>query len=268
MLNSQVCRFEHFTEDWYRRWERELRLDDERRAPRWHRKVWEYCAVLETLDERGLLRPGVKALGFAVGREPIPALLAAYGVDVTATDQAPRRKSARIWARSGEHAAGKEALFRPELVARADFDARVTFRHADMNGRWEWPDGSFDAVWSCCALEHLGGLEHGWRFVERSARLLKPGGIAVHTTEYNVSSNDRTVRRGPGVIYRRRDVEELDGRLRREGRALAEMDFRAGTHEFDRLFDRPPYEKTLGRQHVKLFLDGYVVTSALLVVVA
>ena len=42
-----------------------------------------------------------------------------------------------------------------------------------------------------------------------SLRFLRPGGIAIHTTEFNVSSNDNTVADGDTVIYRKRDIEDL-----------------------------------------------------------
>lgn len=88
----------------------------------------------------------------------------------------------------------------------------------------------------------------------------------MHTTEFNCSSNDATVKRGPGVIYRQRDIEELDHRLRREGRALAQPDFWPGEGEYDRIYDTPPYF-TSGKQHVKLEIDGFISTSMLVTVV-
>ena len=38
-------------------------------------------------------------------------------------------------------------------------------------------------------------------FIEGAMNLLKPGGIAVHTTEYNVSSNEETIMEGNDVIF-------------------------------------------------------------------
>ena len=43
--------------------------------------------------------------------------------------------------------------------------------------------GSFDFIWSSCSFEHLGSLGEGERFVLEALRFLKPGGVAVHTTE-------------------------------------------------------------------------------------
>ena len=75
----------------------------------------------------------------------------------------------------------------------------------------------FDFTWSSCAFEHLGNLAAGCDFVVEQMRCLAPGGVAVHTTELNVSSDDRTVESGATVLYRRRDIEDLAARLRRLG---------------------------------------------------
>jgi hypothetical protein len=86
----------------------------------------------------------------------------------------------------------------------------VNFRPVDMRDlRLPW-DETFDFLWSSCSLEHLGSLEAGMDFVKQSTDLLKPGGVAVYTTEFNVSSNDETLTSGPLVVYRKRDVEKLD----------------------------------------------------------
>ena len=49
----------------------------------------------------------------------------------------------------------------------------------------------FDFCWSSCSLERLGSIEAGLNFIKASINTLKVGGVAVHTTEYNVSSNRR-----------------------------------------------------------------------------
>ena len=127
------------------------------------------------------------------------------------------------------------------------------------------PKKHFDFLWSSCAIEHLGSLEDGLTFVRNSLDCIKPGGIAVHTTEYNVSSNDQTIEVGPSVIYRRKDLESLDRSLRAEGGAIENLDFEAGAEPHDIGFDYPPYY-TNGRQHIKLRLDEYISTSILLII--
>jgi len=273
-LGTAICRYEHFESPWFARWnalvDRELReiiaLQGARDGhPRFHRKAWEWCAVLAAIDARGLLRPGVRALGFAVGTEPVASILAAHEVDVVATDLPAGEKNVRQWS-AAQHAASLEAVYKPNLVDRALFDRHVRFEPLDMNKPFALEEKSFDLIWSCCAFEHLGTLERGLDFVARSSRLLKPGGFAFHTTEYTVTSNDKTLERGEVVFYRRRDIEELDRRLRRDGRTLEPADFFAGSARDDLVFDRAPYYREPDRQHIKLEFSNHIITSALIVV--
>lgn len=123
--------------------------------------------------------------------------------------------------------------------------------------------GEYDFLWSSCAFEHLGTLDGGLDFVVSAMRLLKPGGIAVHTTEFNVSSNNDTLAEGPDCLYRRRDFENLDYRLRRIGCGLDPIDYFAGTDPNDLRFDRAPFFQR-GNVHIKLEIGGFVCTSILL----
>lgn len=269
MLGSIVCRYDHFMTEWYQLWASRLPLahyglDPSPRPDRPHRKAWEWCAIAQALAERGMLAEGRRGCGFAVGTEPLPSLFAARGVAVLATDQAATGE-AEEWRATGQHAASLEMLHRPETISRAEFERRVRFRAADMRALGlPWGE-HFDFLWSSCSIEHLGNLDAGMRFVEESTRLLVPGGCAVHTTEFNVASNDDTLAEGGSVIYRRRDIKELGYRLRRIGCGLALAEYDAGNHPYDLDYDVPPYGGS-ERQHVKLLLDGHITTSMLLII--
>lgn len=272
-----VCRFEHFSAPWFAAWEGVIEPDLRELLalhgappgrPRFHRKAWEWIAVLAAMEERGLLREGVRALGFAVGNEPLAAVLASRGVDVVGTDVPVKEQTASAWANDGQHAGSLAALEKPRIVDHETFARRTRFVPADMRKPLDFPAASFDAIWSCCAIEHLGSLEAGTDFVLRSAALLKPGGFAFHTTEYNLSSDDRTLRKGGTVLYRERDVEALDRDLRRRGACLERLDLFPGSALHDRRYDVNPYYHDATREHVKLMLDGFVTTSALLIVCA
>ena len=89
------------------------------------------------------------------------------------------------------------------------FRERVTFEAVDMNDIPRKFRGGFDFCWSACSLEHLGSLEHGLTFIENSMDTLKEGGVAIHTTEFNLSSNDDTFETRDLSLYRRRDIQEL-----------------------------------------------------------
>jgi SAM-dependent methyltransferase len=268
MLTSMVCRYEHFLTHWYGTWSALLPLvhygiDPDPRPERPHRKAWEWCAISQALLERDMLQPGRNGCGFAVGLEPLPSVFAARGVDVLATDQAATA-GAEAWMATGQHASSLSNLFRPELIDRHTFNSRVRFQPADMRNLGLPWDERFDFVWSSCSIEHLGSLDAGLEFIEQSMQLVAPGGCAVHTTEFNVSSNDATLSEGESVIYRRRDIEDLDLRLRRIGCGLSRCDFFPGDHAYDLDFDVPPYGQS-ARRHVKLLLGGHVSTSILLV---
>ena len=269
MLASMVCCYEHFLTDWYGTWASVLPLgrygiEPGPRPGRPHRKAWEWTAIAQALHERGMLQPGRKGCGFAVGQEPLTSLFAARGAEILATDL-PATDDAAPWVTTGQHAASLDSLYRSELIGRDEFDARVRFRPADMRALGLPWNERFDFVWSSCSIEHLGDLAAGLDFVEQATRLLLPGGCAVHTTEFNVTSNDDTPSRGDIVIYRRRDIEALDRQLRRVGCGLSRCDFYAGNHPDDLDFDLPPYGRP-DRQHIKLLLGGHVTTSMLLIV--
>ena len=119
----------------------------------------------------------------------------------------------------------------------------------------------FDFTWSSCALEHLGSLAAGADFVVAQMECLEPGGVAVHTTEYLVASNDATVEAGGTVFYRRRDIEALADQLRGAGHHI-DVDFTLGATPEDLHVDVPPYTDV----HLRTRLGGYVTTSLALVI--
>src|SRR5204862_2356900 len=110
---------------------------------------------------------------------------------------------------------------------------RVSFRPVDMNNIPE-DLGGFDFIWSSCSFEHLGSIRKGKHFIRRMARCLRPGGVAVHTTEYNVDSNFWTVRRGQDVLFRRRDFLAMVLDLEQAGHRVEPLDFDSGDTPADR----------------------------------
>jgi hypothetical protein len=236
--------------------------DELHERARHHRKLWEFVFIARALDERGMLAPGRRGLGFGVGTEPLPAAFAARGATIVGTDQPPSSAVASSWATSAEHAAGLEGLNGRGICPPREFAERVSYRAVDMN-HVPGDLAGFDFCWSACALEHLGDLEAGMAFVERSLACLRPGGVAVHTTELNLSSNESTVARGWTVLYRRRDVEALVRRLEAAGHEVAPVDWDPGQGVLDEYVDVPPYDPDT---HLRLALKGFVTTSFGLIV--
>lgn len=241
----------------YRRW-----CEEELRQPfLYHRKPWEWAYITEAIGQAGLLKPGYAGIGFGVGVEPLVAILARHRLDILATDQDPLQARKHGWETGKSYGGALEWLNPGELTNPEVFRAHVSFRVVDMN---RIPDDlrDFDFCWSSCALEHLGSLQAGFTFIENSLKCIKPGGLAVHTTEYNVSSNEHTITEGPTVFYRQVDLKAFGRRLRQMGYHIR-FNFSTGRRPADLHVDDPPYGNG---PHLKLRVGSYVVTSIGLII--
>jgi len=227
-----------------------------------HRKVWEWCYISQALKERGCLKDGKYGLGFAVGQEPLSALFAFYGAKILATDLFTEQAQANGWVETSQHATGYDAINLRGICEPNKLRELVEFRFANMNSIGSEFFGRFDFVWSSCALEHLGSLENGKQFIYNSIKCLKPGGVAVHTTEFNLSSNTKTVDFAETVLFRKRDIEEIIRKLRKDGCEI-EYSLDEGKGVADAHIDVPPYTHTT---HLKLKIGEYRVTSIGLII--
>jgi hypothetical protein len=228
-----------------------------------HRKVWEWVYIIHQLQSSGILQPGARGLVFGVGSERLPAYFAKLGAQIVATDAPEEIGEANGWKATGQYSAALSNLRYEDVVEGDVFDRLVSYEQCDMNNISEHLTG-FDFNWSSCCFEHLGDLEAGIQFVINAVeKTLRVGGIAVHTTEYNLSSNDETLDTGPTVIYRRRDIEELIRRLRDRGHEVEELRIAPDMHPLDFHVDMPPYSHN---PHLRLMLDRYVATSLGIVV--
>jgi hypothetical protein len=226
-----------------------------------HRKMWEWLFICEALREAGMLQAGRRGLGFGVGREALVSVFAGMGCHLVATDLGAQRARDAVWTESNDqYAGGLAGLNEYGFCPPDEFQERVEYRDLDMNAI---PDDlrDFDFTWSSCAFEHLGSLAAGMDFVVAQMQCLKPGGIAVHTTELNVSSDTDTIAEGGTVLYRKRDIEDLVRRLRADGHRIA-YDFSEGRRSEDRHVDVPPFSNT----HLRTKLGEYVTTSIALVI--
>lgn len=247
---SQACTDAQIRTEAYRAWGQRLR------TPQIyvHRKQWEWFYIAQALEEAGVVGPGRRGVGFGVGEEPLAAWFAAQGCTVVATDY-PGGEHADAWASSGELATSLSQLNGDGICPDDAFAERVTFRRVDMRDVPTDLDG-FDFSWSSCAFEHLGSIENGLQFVREQLRTLRPGGVAVHTTELNVSSETSTLETGPTVLFRRRDIERLAADLIAAGHQIT-CTFHTGDYPNDRWVDAPPYTNT----HLKMRMGEHVTTS-------
>ena len=224
-----------------------------------HRKLWEWCYILRAAEQYGKLVAGATAVGFGVGSEPLPAAMAQFGLAVLATDRAPNASTE--WAVSGQHMSSMRSLSKPDVVPDEVLKRHVQTRYVDMNAL---PDdlGRFDFVWSSCALEHLGTPRAGLEFVMRSLDLLQPGGVAVHTTELELTLRAETADYGHLAVYRTSDLDELAARVRDAGFEMITNWYVSMDTPVDRFVSIPPYAEP----HLKLAVGESVSTSVGLII--
>jgi hypothetical protein len=249
---SELCKAKDWHNDWFQRWVGEIR-----EPSRYHRKQWEFVYVMQALWERDCIQSGKKGLVFAVGSEPCPTILANYGCDILATDILPERGIEKGWMDGNQLCFGIDSLNKRGLCDDDTLRKHVRYRPVDMN---DIPDDlkNFDFNWSSCSFEHLGSIKDGLAFLKNQLKTLKPGGWAVHTTEFNISSNDRTLETGDTVLFRMRDIEQLVKELRSEGHYVEELDYSLGGLPEDFAVDVHPYQE---ERHLKLQICEYVATS-------
>jgi len=257
---------------WFVYWCQQLGI-----APVYHRKLWEFAFCLQALHDAGLLAEGVRGIGFGCGREPPRPYFAAPGTPAPGPDPSPEpasgpEVSGQGWTNTHQHASTLRMAWHPDLVDEARFLALVDHKFVDMNAV---PDVAepYDFCWSICALEHLGSIEKGLAFVENAMKVLKPGGIAVHTTEFNYSNDDATVDNWQTVLFQRRHFQQLAERLAAKGHVMLGPDFDVGDGVLDGFVDVPPYTWDSGQRevmawdkrakpvaHLKLAVDGFPTT--------
>lgn len=254
---TSLVRAEDFRQPWFAERARELN-----EPLTLHRKLWEFAVICQTFKEHlgdshqgGY--PEVAALGFGVGKEPIASWLAAQGAYVLATD---RPDPTQEWTQTGQHAQEALDLWHPKVCSQSQF-SRVAFSALDMNSIPKEVTAEYDFTWSCGSFEHLGSVERGLIFFCEQMRFLRPGGIAVHTTEYNADWHRPTLNMENLVLFRIQELEALAKMLEAQGDRLQTLKIQGGSEPADFHIDRAPY----GIPHLKLALGSFITTSIVLV---
>lgn len=222
-----------------------------------HRKLWEFVFIVRALEAAGMLEPGKRGLVFAAGEEPLISLFASKGVEIVATDMDAEGARRAGWV-NGQFTGSRDKLFYPDLVSWDDFDRLVSYETADMNHIPPHLFGQFDFVWTTCSLEHVGSVLLAQRFAINSMEVLKPGGMALHTTEFTLSSLSHKFEGPYYCIFRKSDMDALASSLRKLRFHVPDIYYHAGSSKLDQTPDLPRYDKN---RHIKLLLDGHVVTS-------
>src|SRR5258707_3983198 len=206
-----------------------------------HRKLWEWLFIVQSAMGR-------VGLGLPLGRSHFQPSLPSLGCEITATDVASTDPAASKWIDGGQHSEQLLQLNAAGICPPDAFCNRVHFQPLNMN---EIPAdlSNFDFTWSACALEHLGSIRRGQDFLLNQMACLKPGGFAVHTTEFNLSSNWRTVAWNDTVLFRRQDLERVAALLQDEGHSIT-LNFDTGAGSADRHVDVPPFTEV----HLRLLI--------------
>jgi hypothetical protein len=227
----------------------------------YNRKLWEWAQILEVAKITGNLVSDKNALGFAVGQEPIPAILAKYGLKVLATD-APKEDS-DAWIPTGEHMNSLNDLLHPEIVQNSIAAEKISVAPVDMN---QIPvlSQKYDFIWSSCAIEHLGSPLRGFDFVLKTLDLLNEGGISCHTTELELEPRSETADYGNCAIYQVRDLLTLKDAVTTMGYEMELNTYVDLSTPQDRWISRIALvgaENTDDLSHLKLGIAGSISTS-------
>ena len=258
-VTSQLCNKNFYDMPLFSYWMHMLK-----EKKRYHRKQWELAYVSQALYERGVLSPGKKGLVFGVGKEQTAALYASMGCKITATDMPEDNAECEKWRTSNQYIQKDfSELNERNICDESLFYQNVEFRHIDMNSIP--PDlKDYDFCWSICALEHVGSIEKGLDFIKNSLNVLKPGGVAVHTTEYNLVSDNKTVELNDLVVFRHRDIIKVINELEQAGHYVFPLNLDKGNGFINDFVDRVPYD---GPFHLKLEISKYACTSIGLIII-
>lgn len=239
----RLCTSSDIYSSWHRRLSASLRANNFKL-----RKIWEWTYTIQVLYDHGYLTAGATGLGFGCGTEPLASCFANFVDGLLITDAPPHIIEGKGWSDTNQHTANLEQAKHEWLATKERMDKVMSFEFADMNNIPPTFFDRFNFVWSSCALEHLGSKRQGLYFIAQSARCLKPGGIAVHTIEYDLSGQS-TIDNWETVLFNERDfrvtlVDMLNSLNENRNGAQYELcpfDLSRGHAFIDGYVDIPPY---------------------------
>lgn len=145
-----------------------------------YRKDWEVAMAVRTLADHGALRPDARLLGVAAGTEDTVFYLTRHVGEVVAID---RYLEPAEW----EETAPTTMVVNPAQVAPFAFKhERLRVQHMDAR-ILDYPDESFDGIFSSGSIEHFGDLQTIAAAAYEMGRVLKPGGVLTLSTELLLS---------------------------------------------------------------------------------
>ena len=166
------------------------------------RKFWEYAMLALFLRDVGRLADESEALSVGAGHEEVLYWLANHVGRVVATD---------IYGDSTFVESDDAMLTNPKLFAPYPYrEERLEVLHMDARAL-EFPDESFDVVFSLSSIEHFGTREDVRRAAREIGRVLRRGGHAFIVTECFLSrhlTNSRLLQTAIRTASRGRVLEK------------------------------------------------------------
>ena len=145
-----------------------------------YRKHWEVASSARALAAAGVLRGDAQVLGVGAGNEGTVFWLTTRVGRVFATD---RYLDAGVWAAF----AHPSMLTDPGRHWPAPWNPRrLVVQHMDALDL-AYDDDTFDAVFSCGSIEHVGGHDEVRRALAEMNRVLRPGGVLSLATELRLA---------------------------------------------------------------------------------
>ncbi len=144
------------------------------------RKFWEWDFIAHSAEELGLLNNGTSCLGLGCGYEDVMYFFARMCGKVLATDIYSHDSPwdvARITELNELHTRFNRFEYNRE---------NLEFQSADMRSVNQ-PSQTQDFIWSTSSIEHVDTIADSYRVASEVARLLKPGGYGILTTEFTLT---------------------------------------------------------------------------------
>ena len=216
------------------------------------RKDWEWALTIIAMKRFGKLNNNSKAIGIASGYEPLVFYLANNVNHVYATDLYDSGKFSYTPSDFPENPK-KYAPFpyKEDALTVLRMDATNLGFQSDM----------FDIAFSISSIEHFGGKNHSGalRCLKEIERVLKPGGIAVITTEYIL--NDK---KHPEFFNRRTIYNDLINKLDKL-QLVEPLDLRITTKTLDTAIGLHDTVDNTHPYHVLVRYGDMLLTSIMLV---
>lgn len=248
-----------FSEPWFERWRITLGYN----KGEYKRKIWELCWAMEILSNVGHTGggnfSGKSGISFGCGLERIGPHLAGLGANMLFTDVAVNKTIEEHWLKTGQHCGGDLSKMEVSASTAGDWAERSEFQYYNMLDPIpkEWI-GAFDFCYSMNSVDHIGSICQAQEFIIRSMKVLRPGGVAVYTSELALDGPEDAMCFGYTSFFRMRDIRHLVYALNWAGNKTLNLNY---GHDWSKeTIDREPFSDPRAN-HILISIAGCLVTS-------